>query len=111
MTDLADLRALFINTSLTRDVVHSHTGLLLDASAAIMNKKGVSVEHVHFVAHPSPPGTSPDMTEHGWPKDEWPAIWGKSQSGGHLDRWHADLARRGTLGLPHPDRAPLRDVR
>jgi hypothetical protein len=44
--------------------------LLLDASAAIMKKNGVAVEHLHFVAHQCPPGIHPDMTKHGWPKDE-----------------------------------------
>jgi multimeric flavodoxin WrbA len=77
MTNFADLRALFINTSLTREPNNSHTGLLLDAAAAIMKKNGVVVEHVHFVAHQCPPGIYPDMTKHGWPKDDWPAIWEK----------------------------------
>jgi multimeric flavodoxin WrbA len=77
MTDFDDLRALFINTSLKRKRDESHTRLLLGASAAIMKKNGVSVEHLHLAAHDCPPGVYPDMTEHGWPKDEWPVIWEK----------------------------------
>lgn len=77
MTDFNDLRALFINTSLKRKRDESHTRLLLGASAAIMKKNGVSVEHLHLAAHDCPPGVYPDMTEHGWPKDEWPVIWEK----------------------------------
>jgi len=77
MTDFADLRALFINTSLKRKEDESHTRLLLNASAAIMEKSGVSVEHLHLAARDVPPGVYPNMTEHGWPKDEWPLIWEK----------------------------------
>lgn len=77
MTDFADLRALIINTSLKRKADESHTRLLLDASASIMKTVGVSVEHVHLAARDCPPGIYPDMTEHGWPEDEWPAIWEK----------------------------------
>jgi multimeric flavodoxin WrbA len=75
MTDFTDLRALFINTSLKRQADESHTRLLLDASAEIMRKNGVSVEHLHLAAHDVPPGVYPDMTEHGWAIDEWPAMW------------------------------------
>ena len=77
MTDFTDLRALFINTSLQRKADESHTRLLLNASAGIMKKNGVAVEHVHLAAHDVPPGVYPDMTEHGWPVDEWAAIWEK----------------------------------
>ena len=38
MTGFSDLRALYVNTTLKRDPGDSHTGLLLDASAAIMAK-------------------------------------------------------------------------
>jgi multimeric flavodoxin WrbA len=77
MTDFTDLRALFINTSLKRQADESHTRLLLNASAEIMRKNGVSVEHLHLAAHDVPPGVYPDMTEHGWAIDEWPAMWEK----------------------------------
>ncbi len=77
MNDFTDLRALFINTSLKRQAGASHTRLLLNASAQIMRKNGVGVEHLHLAAHDVPPGVYPDMTEHGWAKDEWPALWEK----------------------------------
>lgn len=77
MTDFADIRALFVNTSLKRRPGDSHTRLLLDASADIMKNAGLRVEHVHLAAHCCPPGVYPDMTEHGWSKDEWPQIWEK----------------------------------
>ncbi|MDO6842021.1 flavodoxin family protein [Paraglaciecola chathamensis] len=75
MTDFSDIRALFINTSLKRQADESHTKLLINSSANIMKKNGVVVEHIHLAAHEVPPGVYPDMTKHGWPNDEWPAIW------------------------------------
>jgi multimeric flavodoxin WrbA len=75
MADYSGLKALFINTSLKKKADQSHTQLLLEASANIMAKQGVAVEHLHLAAHEVPPGVYPDMTEHGWEKDEWPNIW------------------------------------
>jgi len=75
MTGFSDLKALFVNTSLKKDASTSHTRLLLNASARIMQENGISVDHVHLVAHDVPPGIYPDMTEHGWQHDEWPRIW------------------------------------
>lgn len=77
MTDHSDLRALFINTTLKRAPSESHTKLLLNASAAIMTQQGISVDHVHMLSHHIPPGIYPDMTEHGWERDDWPLIWDK----------------------------------
>jgi multimeric flavodoxin WrbA len=77
MTKFTELSALFVNTSLERKAEDSHTRLLLEASAAIMARNGVSVEILHLASHDVPPGVYPDMTKHGWEKDEWPMIWQK----------------------------------
>lgn len=77
MIKLSSLNALFINTSLKKIAQQSHTRLLLNASAAIMEKQGVSTEHLHLAEHPVPPGIYPDMTEHGWEQDAWPRLWKK----------------------------------
>lgn len=77
MTDPAPLSALFINTSLKRAPDESHTKLLLNASANIMDGAGVATRHLHLLSHRVPPGVYPDMTEHGWDHDDWPAIWQK----------------------------------
>lgn len=77
MTNFTNLCALFINASLNRKADESHTRLLLNASAEIMRKNGVSVEYLHLAAHNVPPGVYPDMTEHGWAIDEWPVLWEK----------------------------------
>lgn len=75
MTDFTGLTALYVNCTLKKQPGESHTGLLLGASAAIMEKQGVAVEHLHMLSHEVPPGIYPDMTEHGWSRDDWPALW------------------------------------
>jgi multimeric flavodoxin WrbA len=77
MSDFSKLNALFFNTSLKRTAGESHTQLLMNASAGIMEKHGVTVEHVHMFDHQIVPGVYPDMTEHGWDRDDWPQIWPK----------------------------------
>ncbi|HKK13171.1 MAG TPA: NAD(P)H-dependent oxidoreductase [Gammaproteobacteria bacterium] len=74
-TDFSGLTALFINTSLKKDPGESHTRLLLGVSGEIMAKSGVTVDHLHLLDHQVPPGVYPDMTEHGWERDDWPALW------------------------------------
>ncbi len=75
MSDFSDLRALYINTTLKKQPSESHTKLLMNASAAIMEEQGVTVEHLHLLSHQVPPGIYPDMTEHGWDRDDWPKLW------------------------------------
>ena len=74
-TNFSDLSALFINTSLKRGAEESHTKLLLSVSGQMMARAGAAVEHVHMLDHQVPPGVYPDMTEHGWDRDDWPTIW------------------------------------
>lgn len=68
------LRAVFINCTLKRSPEMSHTALLMDKAAAIMTANNVKVEMVRAVDHDIAPGVQPDMTEHGWDRDDWPAI-------------------------------------
>ena len=75
--DYSDLSAVLINTSLKKQATESNTRLLLGVVAEIMEKNGVSVEQVHLLDHQVPPGVYPDMTEHGWDRDDWPALWEK----------------------------------
>ncbi len=72
--DFTDLKALFINCTLKRSPELSHTQGLVDISKAILEKNGVSVDVVRAVDHDIAYGVWPDMTEHGWAKDDWPAI-------------------------------------
>ena len=45
-----------------------------DRSIAIMERNGVTVDVIRAVDHEIATGVYPDMTEHGWDVDEWPAI-------------------------------------
>jgi multimeric flavodoxin WrbA len=73
--DFSDLRALFINCTLKRSPEVSNTQALADHSIAIMRRLEVEVETVRAVDHDIAIGVYPDMTEHGWERDEWPAIF------------------------------------
>jgi multimeric flavodoxin WrbA len=72
--DFSDLRAVYINCTLTPSPALSHTQLLLDRSIAIMERHGVEVTSLRAVDHDIAPGVYPDMTEHGHAQDDWPAI-------------------------------------
>ena len=75
--DYTDLRALFINCTLKRSPDVSHTQGLMDASRSIMEANGVTTETIRAIDHDIATGVWPDMTEHGWETDEWPAIYEK----------------------------------
>jgi multimeric flavodoxin WrbA len=70
-----DLRALFVNCTLKRSPETSHTSGLIELSSRIMGSRGVTVDVLRAVDHEIATGVWPDMTEHGWPVDEWPAIY------------------------------------
>jgi len=71
------LRAVYINCTLKRSPEVSHTQGLTDRSIGIMERNGVSVEVVRAVDHSIASGIWPDMTEHGWERDDWPPIFEK----------------------------------
>jgi len=73
--DYSDLRALFINCTLKRSPAVSNTEGLAKLSQGIMRKQGVTVENVRAVDRDIATGVWPDMTEHGWERDEWPQIF------------------------------------
>ncbi len=72
--DFSDLAAVFVNCTLKRSPEQSHTQGLVDIAAEIMRRQGVTVTELRAVDHDIASGVWPDMTEHGWPRDEWPAI-------------------------------------
>lgn len=63
--DFSALRALFVNTTLTRSPGVSHTQRLVDASATIMAAHGVTVDQFRAVDYPIATGVHPDMRAHG----------------------------------------------
>ena len=75
--DFSGLKALFLNCTLKRSPGLSHTQGLIDISRTIMEKSGVAVEVLRPVDHEIAYGVYPDMTEHGWPADDWPMLYAK----------------------------------
>jgi NADPH-dependent FMN reductase len=73
--DFSDLRALFINCTLKRSPEVSNTRGLADISMEIMRRQGVTVDVVRAIDHDIATGVWPNMTEHGWARDDWPAIY------------------------------------
>src|ERR1700752_952166 len=76
-TEFHGLRALFINCTLKRSPEVSNTQGLIDISTRIMEASGVVANVVRAVDHDIATGVWPDMREHGWATDDWPAIFEK----------------------------------
>jgi multimeric flavodoxin WrbA len=73
--DFSDLSALFVNCTLKPTTAEpSNTQALMDNSVAIMAANGVETDLVRIADHEVPPGVEEDMTEHGYDRDDWPAI-------------------------------------
>ena len=73
--DFSDLKAVFINCTLKRSPEVSNTEGLADLAMTIMRRTGVEVELIRAVDHEIATGVWPDMTEHGWERDDWPALF------------------------------------
>lgn len=65
---------MYINCTLKRSPEVSNTQGLVDRSVALMRSNGVEVDQIRAVDHDIAVGVRPDMTEHGWETDEWPAL-------------------------------------
>ncbi len=75
--DFSDLKALFINCTLKKTPDLSHTEGLIRISQAILEKNHVTVEVIRAVDYDIAYGVYSDMKEHGWEKDDWPALFRK----------------------------------
>ncbi len=73
--DFSGLKALFLNCTLKPSPELSHTDGLVEISKAIMERNGVTVEVLRPVDYDIASGVYPDMTEHGWKTDDWPAVF------------------------------------
>src|SRR3954463_12821864 len=71
----ADLRAVIFNGTLKRSPEPSQTDGLLAIAKGIMERGGVRVDEGRTVDHEIPPGVWPDMTEHGYDRDEFPELY------------------------------------
>ena len=75
--DYRDLRAVFVNCTLKRSPEVSNTEGLAAISQEIMRRQGVAVDVIRAVDHDIAAGVWPDMTEHGWERDDWPELFGR----------------------------------
>ncbi|WP_373496170.1 flavodoxin family protein, partial [Aquiflexum sp.] len=73
-TDFSGLKAVFLNCTLKKSPELSHTEGLMAMSQTIMEANNIHTDLIRVVDHDVAYGVYPDMTEHGWDKDEWPAI-------------------------------------
>jgi multimeric flavodoxin WrbA len=69
-----DLRAVVFNGTLKRSPEASRTDDRLAIPRGIFERVGVAVDEIRTVDHEIPPGVWPDMTRHGYPRDDFPAI-------------------------------------
>ena len=75
--DFSGLKALFLNCTLKKSPEMSHTNGLIEVSKAILEKNGIETTDIRPVDYDLAFGVYPDMTEHGWEKDDWPEIYEK----------------------------------
>jgi multimeric flavodoxin WrbA len=75
--DFSGLKAVFFNCTLKKSPEPSNTEGLIDASAHILKKHGVTVDIIRAVDHDIATGVYPDMRKQGWEFDEWPELFKK----------------------------------
>lgn len=74
-TDFKKLKAVYVNCTLKKSPEKSHTAALMGVSKQIMEKENVEIDEIRLVDHQVANGVYPDMTEHNWEEDEWPALF------------------------------------
>jgi len=72
--EFSDLNALILNCTLKPTPQLSHTEGLINIVREILEHNRVSTELLRPVDYRIASGVYPDMTEHGWSYDEWPAL-------------------------------------
>lgn len=72
--DFGGLSALYLNCTLKPTGTLSHTEALMGISTAIMQANGIETEVIRPVDLDLAPGVYPDMTEHGFGRDDWPGL-------------------------------------
>ena len=75
--NFSNLKAVYVNCTLKKSPAVSHTRLLMDVSKQIMAKERVETETIRLVDHDVAYGVYPDMTQHNWDNDDWPALFQK----------------------------------
>ncbi|MGB3796937.1 MAG: flavodoxin family protein [Alteraurantiacibacter sp.] len=72
--DFSDLKAVIFNATLKHPSQASHTDTLLDVVAEIFRIQKVETIRHRLSEYQLAPGVYPDMTEHGWDRDDWPTL-------------------------------------
>jgi len=75
--DFSALSAIYVNCTLKKTPSTSHTSTLMKVSQKIMKREDVTVEEIRLIDFDIAVGMKPDMTEHGWDKDDWPKVFEK----------------------------------
>ncbi len=75
--DFSGLKAVYVNCTLKKSPVKSHTSDLMNVSIKIMESEGVNVETIRLADFDVPVGVQPDMTKEGEPQDDWPKLYEK----------------------------------
>lgn len=78
--NFSQLSVVYINCTLKKSPEKSHTETLMEVSKAIMTKENVGIDEIRLVDHHVASGVYPDMTEHGWDRDEWPKLFERIMS-------------------------------
>jgi multimeric flavodoxin WrbA len=78
--DFSGLTALVFSCTLKKSPEKSNTEGLISIATRIMEKHGVKTEVIRVIDHDIAVGVYPDMREHGWKTDEWPALYKKVQA-------------------------------
>ena len=99
--DFSDLKAVFLNCTLKKSPELSHTQGLIDISIAIMEKNGITTECLRPIDYDIATGVWPDMTEHGWDKDDWPQISQEVMAADILDRGRPSGPRKNIIRGTH----------
>lgn len=80
MSDFSNLKAVFFNGTLKKSPETSNTEGLLRASMELMESNGVETELIRVIDHDIATGVQPDMTKHGWERDDWPELFKKVEA-------------------------------
>ncbi len=73
--NFSDLKAVFLNCTLKKSPELSHTEGVINISRSIMEQNGVTVEVIRPIDFKVAFGVYADMSDRGWPEDEWPRIY------------------------------------
>ncbi|MFT5336894.1 MAG: multimeric flavodoxin WrbA [Luteibaculaceae bacterium] len=73
--DFSPLKVMYINCTLKKSPLKSHTETLMGVSKGIMAKENVKIDEIRLIDHQVASGVYPDMTEYGWDADEWPRLF------------------------------------